>query len=93
MQASGLTLTSTTQLQVATHNPLGGPIGGVSAIPFLNAQSSAQVADTTSTFWLETWTDSQGGTCLTLQYTQTVLLNFNGLSWPHVTVGSLAKVF
>ncbi len=26
-----------------------------------------------------------------LQYTQTVLLNFNGLSWPHVTVGTLRR--
>lgn len=27
-----------------------------------------------------------------LQYTQTVQLVFNGLSWPHVTVGTLKKV-
>jgi hypothetical protein len=26
-----------------------------------------------------------------LQYSQIVLLNFNGLSWPHVTVGTLHK--
>jgi len=26
-----------------------------------------------------------------LQYTQTVLLNFNGLSWPHVSVATLIK--
>jgi len=26
-----------------------------------------------------------------LQYTQTVLLNFNGISWPHGTVGTLHK--
>jgi hypothetical protein len=25
------------------------------------------------------------------QYSQTVLLNFNGLSWPHITVGTLHK--
>jgi hypothetical protein len=29
---------------------------------------------------------------LQLQYTQTVLLNFNGLSWPHVSVATLRKV-
>jgi hypothetical protein len=28
-----------------------------------------------------------------LQYTQTVLLNFLGLSWPHVTVANLTKTF
>jgi hypothetical protein len=26
-----------------------------------------------------------------LQYSQTRLLNFNGLSWPHITVGTLHK--
>jgi len=93
MSTTGLTLTSTTQLQVATINPLGGAGGGTDAIPFLNAASSAQVAEVSSTFWLETWSDRAGGTCLTLQYTQTVLLNFNTLSWPHVTVGSLTKAF
>jgi hypothetical protein len=29
---------------------------------------------------------------LQLQYTQTVLLNFLGLSWPHVSVATLLKV-
>jgi hypothetical protein len=29
---------------------------------------------------------------LQLQYTQTVLLNFLGLSWPHVSVATLRKV-
>lgn len=44
---------------------------------------------TTATFWLETL---QGQTAPTqLQYTQTVLLNFAGISWPHVTVGTLHK--
>jgi len=27
-----------------------------------------------------------------IQYTQTVLLNFNGLSWPHVSVATLVPV-
>ena len=39
--------------------------------------------------WLETL---QGQTAPTqLQYSQTVLLNFNTLSWPHITVGTLRK--
>ena len=43
----------------------------------------------TATFWLETL---QGQSAPTqLQYTQTVLLNFNGISWPHVTVATLHK--
>jgi hypothetical protein len=28
-----------------------------------------------------------------LQYSQTALLNFRGLSFPHVTVGTLIKAF
>lgn len=94
MQAAGLTLTSTTALHVDTINPVSGSQsgGGVEGIPFLNP-NNAQVAEMSSIFWLETWTDRSGSTCLTLQYTQTVLLNFKGLSWPHITVGNLAKTF
>jgi hypothetical protein len=43
-------------------------------------------------FWIETIKDAAGGPdLLQLQYTQTVLLNFAGLSWPHVTVATLRK--
>jgi hypothetical protein len=28
-----------------------------------------------------------------LQYVQTVLLDFNGLNWPHVSVATLVKTF
>jgi hypothetical protein len=35
--------------------------------------------------------DPGGKTKKLLQYTQTVLLNFNGLSWPHVSVATLEK--
>jgi len=30
---------------------------------------------------------------LQLQYIQTAMLNFEGMSWPHVTVGTLIKAF
>jgi hypothetical protein len=46
----------------------------------------------TSTFWIETVKGYAGGADFQqLQYTQNVLLNFNGLSWPHVTVATLRK--
>jgi hypothetical protein len=35
----------------------------------------------------------QGQEYLQLQYSQTALLNFRGMSWPHVTVGTLVKAF
>jgi hypothetical protein len=50
---------------------------------------NATAVSSACTFWLETL---QGQSAPTqLQYTQTVLLNFNGISWPHVTVGTLHK--
>ena len=50
---------------------------------------NATAVSVACTFWLETL---QGQSAPTqLQYTQTVLLNFNGISWPHVTVGTLHK--
>jgi hypothetical protein len=84
-------ITSTTTLHVSTTDaPVPG--GGTANTAFLRggAQGSNAVsASVTSTFWLETL---QGQTSPTqLQYSQTVLLNFNGLSWPHVTVGTLRK--
>jgi hypothetical protein len=39
--------------------------------------------------WLETLRGDPGP--LQLQYSQTVLLNFNRLSWPHMTVATLHK--
>lgn len=43
----------------------------------------------TATFWLETLLGQSEPT--QPQYSQIVLLNFNTLSWPHVTVGTLTK--
>jgi len=37
--------------------------------------------------------DASGNEFLQLQYSQTALLNFRGLSFPHVTVGTLIKAF
>jgi hypothetical protein len=58
-------------------------------IPFLIP--NADVADVSATFWLERVQNPAGASFLQLQYSQSVLLNFNGLSWPHVTVGTLVK--
>jgi len=50
---------------------------------------NADAALVTWTFWIETITAPEP--TMQLQYTQTVLLNFKGLSWPHVTVATLTK--
>lgn len=88
--AAAQTITSTVVLQVTTSNtPILG--GGTANTAFLTGAVDGANADAvlvTSTFWIET---VDGAAQPQLQYTQTVLLNFNGLSWPHVTVATLTK--
>ncbi|WP_375485656.1 heme-binding protein [uncultured Jatrophihabitans sp.] len=86
------TISRTVVLQVTTGSqPIVG--GGTANTAFLagipGAGPNADAALVTATFWLETVTAPEPATLL--QYTQTVLLNFNGLSWPHVTVATLTK--
>jgi hypothetical protein len=85
------TVTSTTRLHVST---TAGTIvgGGTSNTAFLVGTKdgpNADAAHVVATFWLQTL---EGQTEPTrLQYSQIVLLNFSGLSWPHITVGTLTK--
>lgn len=65
--------------------------GGAENIPFL--QQNANVSQVTAIFWIETVQSPRGRSFMQLQYTQTVLLDFLGLSWPHVTVANLVKYF
>ena len=88
---TGQHITSTTTLHVTTGDaPVPG--GGTANTAFLKGGAqgpNAVTASVSATFWLETL---QGQTAPTqLQYSQTVLLNFNTLSWPHITVGTLRK--
>jgi hypothetical protein len=66
--------------------------GGTDSIAFLvggTPTPNANPARITATFWIERVRDSDGKEFDQLQYTQRVLLNFNGLSWPHVSVATL----
>ena len=72
----------------------GAPVpgGGTANTAFLKGGAdgpNASAVSATATFWLETLQGQPAAT--QLQYSQTVLLNFNGLSWPHITVGTLHK--
>jgi hypothetical protein len=72
----------------STDLPVEG--GGTTNTAFLvggAAGPNANTALVTSTFWLETVEGTPD--FQQLQYSQTVILNFNGLSWPHVTVANL----
>jgi hypothetical protein len=73
--------------------PVPSAGGGVANIAFLagNAAPNAVAAEIDATFWIETVKSPSGETFQQLQYSQTVLLNFNGLSWPHVSVATLKR--
>jgi len=79
-------------LQVALGGATTG--GGTSNIAFLQGAGggpNANTAEVDATFWIEIVREANGAIKHQLQYSQTVLLNFNGLSWPHVTVATLVK--
>jgi hypothetical protein len=92
---AGQVITETTTLKISSKVgvvPAPDAGGGVENIAFLtgNAQgSNALAAEIDATFWLETVRESSGHIFHQLQYSQVVLLNFNGLSWPHVSVATL----
>jgi hypothetical protein len=80
--------------------PAGGPVpahattgGGIADIAFLSGGIAtgfnAKVLATTAIFWIETVENPDKTTFLQLQYTQRVLLAFNGLVWPHISVATL----
>jgi hypothetical protein len=85
-------ITSTTRLHVTTaHKPLGG--GGTANTAFLAGGAdgpNAEAVRVDATFWLEKL--GHEAKASQLQYTQRVLLNFNGLSWPHITVATLRRI-
>jgi hypothetical protein len=91
---SGQTVLKTTTLNVSTHPFLPVVGGGTSNTAFLQGTTgqgpNAVSALVTATFWIET-VKGPSGDIHQLQYTQDVLLNFRGLSWPHVTVGTLIR--
>src|SRR5215470_15738839 len=84
-------ITTTTTLHVSSRDA-SLPGGGTANIAFLHGGTdgpNAVAARVTATFWLETLqADTEPRR---LQYSQLVLLNFNGLSWPHITVATLQK--
>jgi hypothetical protein len=59
---------------------IGGPDG-----------PNADAVSATSIFWIEQVREADGTEFLQLQYTQTVLLDFGGLSWPHLSVATLRQ--
>jgi hypothetical protein len=81
---------------VITTMPEPVPGGGTANTAFLEGTgpqtANADAVEMTSIFWIETVQDPNGNAFLQLQYTQTVMLDFNGLTWPHVSVATLRQV-
>ena len=79
-----------------THNPIQGG-GGLANTAFLAtshnpAGGNAKAVQVDATFWVQTIAGTGGQPDKhQLQYTQLVMLDFNQIHWPHVTVGTLVK--
>ncbi len=78
--------------QVPTAPNVGGGTDNIAFLQGGPAGPNANAAQMTAVFWIEhVAAGPQGSAFLQLQYTQTVFLNFNGLTWPHVSVATLRK--
>jgi hypothetical protein len=79
----GQTIIETVVLSISTELS-----GGIENIPFL--VENADAVSMNAIFWIET-VQLEGGTLLQLQYTQTVMLRFDNIEWPHISVATLLK--
>jgi len=89
---AGQTILSTRTLQISTKPTAPVTGGGTANTAFLAGSAhgpNAVSAEVFATFWIETVKGTPN--FLQLQYSQTVMLNFNGLTWPHITVATLRK--
>ena len=83
----GQNILRTTVLTISTV-----PDGGIENIPFVVVNANAVSME--AIFWIEEVEHPDGyGTFLQLQYTQTVLLRFLEIDWPHITVATLTKTW
>jgi hypothetical protein len=80
----GQSIINTVVLQISTV-----PSGSIGNIPFVARNANATKLD--AIFWIETVQQPDGSTFLQLQYTQTVILNFLEIDWPHISVATLTK--
>jgi hypothetical protein len=75
-------------------DPLAHLAGGVVNVPFVVQNANAAQMD--AIFWIETFRPDGGDPggdddFMVLQYSQRVILSFNSISWPHVSVATLFK--
>jgi hypothetical protein len=82
-------ITQTVVLPVSTTTQLGGTAGGIENIPFV--VTNANAVNFSAIFWLERVEHPQLGEFIQLQYTQTTMLRFLDIDWPHINVATLVK--
>jgi hypothetical protein len=91
------TMKNRTFLHVATDRAVINAGGGTANTAFLSTSANppggnAKATQVEATFWIETIAGTGGQPDKhQLQYTQLVMLDFNGIHWPHVTVGTLIQ--
>jgi hypothetical protein len=93
----GTSMKRRTSLHVSTRHNIIKAGGGTANTAFLESSGNppggnADATQVEATFWIETIAGTGGQPDKhQLQYTQLVMLDFNGIHWPHVTVGTLVK--
>jgi len=87
-QIDGQSITETDVIVIST-----APVGGIVNIPFVVKNANAVQLD--AIFWIEKVTrpsyDERRMDFLQLQYVQRVILDFEDIHWPHVSVATLVK--
>ena len=81
---AGQHIVNTVVLEVASI-----PVGGIVNIPFVTVNANA--TRMSAIFWIETVQRPDGTQFLQLQYTQTVILNFLNIDWPHISVATMIR--
>jgi hypothetical protein len=83
---------STNPASTTMTTKVGGGTGNIAFLVGANSKPNANAVSVEAIFWIIDGTLKAGGKKGTwLLYTQTVNLNFNGLTWPHVSVAALTK--
>ncbi|WP_428534011.1 heme-binding protein [Rhodopila sp.] len=85
-QIDGQTIVSTVAIKLTT----AAPAGGILNIPFVTNNANAVQMD--AMFWIETVEHGDGGHFMQLQYLQRVILDFDDVRWPHVSVATLVRI-
>jgi hypothetical protein len=62
---------------------------GILNIPFV--RDNAEARQMTAQFWIETVVRGDQTPFVQLQYSQTVMLRFDGVDWPHISVATLIR--